>query len=385
MTKIRKVKRRKRFQANVNRKRLRNKLEKVPAIGCKQIKDAWEKKKSIRGNLLDMGLAYDPNEALKIPNSKREALERVENEVMATVNFSEEDFEAEIRAPKGHVAENLEKDARAPRERMFKLPKTQVLFVTSMMDKYGDDYKAMARDKKNYYQMTWRQIRAKINTFKNIPEQYAEYLVEKGEIILDDPTPLEETKKRIALDNYQKHSISKKPKKVAKISVGWEEEAIDSTEKSTEITSPEEKKEDESYPEAKEKLKLFVEEIENESKINKSSKKKEGVETVNEASNGILQLKTKKRPNEKKAVENINLDPKKGKILEKGKPDDKKNSKGAKRLKNLASSDSESEEELEGDENPAGFVNLSDLSSEELSEDDILDDGELGSDSEESD
>lgn len=233
--------------------------------------------------------------------------------------------------------------------------------------------------------MTWRQIRAKINTFKNIPEQYAEYLVEKGEIVLDDPTPLEETKKRIALDNYQKHCISKKPKKVPKIAVGWEEEAIDSTEKLSEITSVAEQKEDESYPEPEEKLKLFVEEAENELKVEKSSKKKEGNETVNEASNGILQLKSNKRPSEKKLVQNINSNSKNEKVSEKRKPDDKKNSKRAKRLENLPSSDSESEEELEGDENPSGFVNLSDLSSEELSEDDILDDGELGSDSEESD
>ena len=88
-----------------------------------------------------MGLAYDPNEVLKIPNSKREALDRVQNEVVATANFSEEDLTSNTRAPKAHIAEDLEKEARAPRERMFKLPKTQVQYVTSMMDKYGDDYK----------------------------------------------------------------------------------------------------------------------------------------------------------------------------------------------------------------------------------------------------
>lgn len=38
---------------------------------------------------------------------------------------------------------------------------------------------AMARDKKNYYQETWKQIRAKINVFKGIPEQYNEYLASK--------------------------------------------------------------------------------------------------------------------------------------------------------------------------------------------------------------
>ena len=35
---------------------------------------------------------------------------------------------------------------------------------------------AMARDPKNYYQETWKQIRNKIKKFKNIPEQYGKYL-----------------------------------------------------------------------------------------------------------------------------------------------------------------------------------------------------------------
>lgn len=34
----------------------------------------------------------------------------------------------------------------------------------------------MAKDPKNYYQETWRQIRNKIKKFKNIPEQYNMYM-----------------------------------------------------------------------------------------------------------------------------------------------------------------------------------------------------------------
>jgi ubiquinone biosynthesis protein COQ9 len=34
----------------------------------------------------------------------------------------------------------------------------------------------MARDPKNYYQETWRQIQNKIKKFKKIPEQYGMYL-----------------------------------------------------------------------------------------------------------------------------------------------------------------------------------------------------------------
>ena len=48
------------------------------------------------------------------------------------------------------------------------------------MKKYGKDYKAMARDSKNYYQETWKQLRQKVRTFKKIPEQFNKYLEENG-------------------------------------------------------------------------------------------------------------------------------------------------------------------------------------------------------------
>lgn len=38
----------------------------------------------------------------------------------------------------------------------------------------------MARDSKNYYQETWKQLRQKIRTFKKIPEQYEKFLIDSG-------------------------------------------------------------------------------------------------------------------------------------------------------------------------------------------------------------
>lgn len=362
MTKVRKVKKRKRFQANVNRKRLRNKLNKLPTIKCKQIKDAWEVKRSIKGNLKEMGLTADPNEIFKIPNSKKQALENVSS-VRATGKFLEENI---LKPPsKVYVAESLEKEAKTPRERMFKLPKNQVQFVTYMMDKYGDDYKAMTRDKKNYYQLTWKQIRAKINSFKNIPEQYAEYLVEKGEIVLDDPTTLAETRKQQALANFQEHCISKKPKKETKISTGWEEESINPNANETISDNSD-------NDESEKKLNLFLDEEESDSESKTNELKKKG--TVNEASNGILEFKSVK--NSQIDLKNSSKE-KKGNKKRIAADEEKMVSKKTKLLEKSVSSDSEEEDEFEGEESNAEFVNLSDLSSEELSEDDVLDDGEF--------
>ncbi|KAK1130461.1 hypothetical protein K0M31_018593 [Melipona bicolor] len=181
MTKIRKVKRRKRYRTNVNHKRLRNKLRKLPTINCSKIKQSWEATKSTRTNLNQMGLAYDPNDALQIPNTKRELIEEVlkKKDENDEDKLQTEEEDVEMIPPKVHVAQELEAEAKAPRRKMFRLPNNQVYFLTYLMDKYGEDYKAMALDRKNYNQLTWKQIRAKIKIFKGIPEQYNEYLQNK--------------------------------------------------------------------------------------------------------------------------------------------------------------------------------------------------------------
>ncbi|CAG9857066.1 unnamed protein product [Phyllotreta striolata] len=180
MTKLRKQRKRKTYNHNVNRKRLRNKIYKQGNIGCKEVKVEWDNKKSMKTNLQEMGLAYDPNKSIKIPQTKKTLKKLLMN------NQNSDDEEGPV-VSKAHVVEALEEDAKAPREKKFRLPKGHVEWITYLVEKYGDDYKAMERDKKNYNQETWKQIRQKIRRFAQIPEQYDEFVKRtKMEIKIND-------------------------------------------------------------------------------------------------------------------------------------------------------------------------------------------------------
>ncbi|CAG9761522.1 unnamed protein product [Ceutorhynchus assimilis] len=174
MTKLRKQRRKKVFRHNVNRKRVRNKIFNQGNIGCQKVKNEWDQKKSVQGNLEEMGLSYDPNLTIAIPKRKKQLKEALG----AVDDDSQKEDPQEPK--KKFVAQALEADAKAPREKRFRLPKGQVEWITYLMKKYGNDYRGMARDSKNYYQETWKQLRQKIRSFKKIPEQYERYLKENG-------------------------------------------------------------------------------------------------------------------------------------------------------------------------------------------------------------
>jgi len=88
-----------------------------------------------------MGLAYDANEAVRIPNVKHEMLEEAKMKVAGNENPSDhEDKKMDVTPAKSYVAEKLEAEAKTPRERLLKLPKGQAQFLTYLIKKYGEDY-----------------------------------------------------------------------------------------------------------------------------------------------------------------------------------------------------------------------------------------------------
>lgn len=82
------------------------------------VKEAWNNKKTSARNLREMGLVSDPNKTIKIPNFKQTQIQRAKQ--MVNQIDSDEEVETVVRLPpKKEVAEKLEKQAKAPRKRMF--------------------------------------------------------------------------------------------------------------------------------------------------------------------------------------------------------------------------------------------------------------------------
>lgn len=145
-------------------------------------------RKTLTTNIDDMGLVFNVNKSLGMPNHKSDRVKLVkmvngfvEEDLSGNESGQEdEDTQAIKKAfPKQHVVDDLEKDAKLLRESKFRLPKGQIKLISYFMDKYGLDYKKMAKDFKNYDQETWRQLRAKCRKFMSIPEHFSKYLSER--------------------------------------------------------------------------------------------------------------------------------------------------------------------------------------------------------------
>ncbi|XP_013785727.1 nucleolar protein 16-like [Limulus polyphemus] len=154
----------KKYNYSVNKKKKHRKMinSKGLKISCQPIREAWNSKKSVYKNLEEMGLSVDPNDTMQV--------------TVKQGKMSPEENIGKKKMTKGHVVKDLEKEATAPRAKGLRLPKDVVVFCTYMLEKYGDDYKAMARDPRNYYQETPKTIFRRIQRFKNISPQWNGYL-----------------------------------------------------------------------------------------------------------------------------------------------------------------------------------------------------------------
>ncbi|XP_043925301.1 nucleolar protein 16 [Protopterus annectens] len=176
MPKVKSKKGRNTFRYNVDRKKLkrRSKRKAAPRIECSHIRRAWDDKKTVAQNLAEMGLAVDPNKVTGIQEQKASEMEVDRTE--AANKF--------IRKP--YVIRELEAAASLPEKKTTTLSEDMIQYVRYMIENYGENYKKMARDEKNYYQDTPKQIRRKIELYKRYhPDEYKELLQSMKDVKMD--------------------------------------------------------------------------------------------------------------------------------------------------------------------------------------------------------
>lgn len=161
MPKAKKSGKSKKFDYNLDRKKLKKKFIKKynPRIENSQIRNAWDDRKSMTTNLQDMGLAFDPNRTLPI---QRKSLLGEDKETKAPVGT----------VTKPYVLNLLEEEANRPEKDSKTLSSDLIEYAQYMIREHSDDFKAMARDEKNYYQDTPKQIKRKINEYKRCHKEH---------------------------------------------------------------------------------------------------------------------------------------------------------------------------------------------------------------------
>jgi len=190
MPKLRKQRRRQKFMHDRNRKRIKKSHDKYKKENIKVtsdvMKEHWDHKESIQNNLEKMGVAFDANKVISSQKSTKEQYVEKIKETSSEKSSVEKEKKEEPTPKKSAsslVIKRLEAEAaeaHANKKQTFRFPKEQVRWITFCMDKHGDDFKAMAKDPKNIWQETPKQIRQKVMKFISIPEHFDVYANERG-------------------------------------------------------------------------------------------------------------------------------------------------------------------------------------------------------------
>ena len=141
------------------RKKEYNKRHKV-VITNDIVRANWDKSKTVRENFSDLGLVADPNAAYRTTHHKKEQPEEIEVEFADVSEYQEE----------SEVVKKLEEQSKEATPLIRHFSPGECELWEGLVCDHGSDYKAMARDKRNTYQHTPKQIKRKIQsylTFKN--------------------------------------------------------------------------------------------------------------------------------------------------------------------------------------------------------------------------
>ena len=135
-----------------------------------------------------MGIAFDANNAVRQSSTKAILIERAKRDPSKDLETSKSNDDKVPESKQSEVIRRLEAEAaeaEANQKPKFRFSTEQVRWITYCVDKHGDDFKAMAKDPKNIWQETPKQIRQKVLKFISIPAQFSVYAKERRLLDVD--------------------------------------------------------------------------------------------------------------------------------------------------------------------------------------------------------
>lgn len=195
-------------------KKLKRNTTEGCAIGNAHVRADWNRKQKADTNFAKMGIAMDPNKVLTVPKPYN-------IEILDVLNLNDgNDGTKHPRKPVEKSLNTIDKIAETVQVQndrnyeMFKSKKgsckiggDDILLVKMFLDKYDkDDYKGMARDPRNHYQLTPKEIKGKVRSFCEDPLVFVPYCREKGLLPGSTPNPsvTPETQEAMSVDLQEK-------------------------------------------------------------------------------------------------------------------------------------------------------------------------------------
>merc|ERR1711953_1014658 len=163
-----------RFNFDKNRssaaKRKKNKLKKKNTLKSKTVEETvlskvWDDRRPLQQNLAAVGLSNDPNKSVKISKTRIGLTPESEAVVQKTLSNQQKE-----------VLQELESAAKTEETKEWNVSQDDIHFCVHML---GQDWKAMAKDRKNYYQLTPSQIRMKIKMFRKSKASWNMYMEDR--------------------------------------------------------------------------------------------------------------------------------------------------------------------------------------------------------------
>lgn len=154
---VRKKKSRRQATIKITKNARKKKKQIRPALGDAVLKKHWDNSKTLQQNLKHLGIAYDPNEVIKILKNKR----ITRKDLLRADAEGVKEMEVEKDVPITAVIEEFEKRAANGKETERHIAPGEAKFLFELMKKHGKNYKNMFKDKRNTHQHTIAQLRRK--------------------------------------------------------------------------------------------------------------------------------------------------------------------------------------------------------------------------------